>query len=228
MTMTSLPKPDGLLFDLDGVIADVGRSYRECIVRTARDFACIVTHEEIDVMKRRGNANNDWALTQDLLIKNGKRPALSAIVRRFQGHYHGSYGRPGLCEGESLLIESGLLREITARFPSAIVTGRPRKEADSFLERYGISHCFRLIVAMEDAPLKPSHVGVQRAIDKLGLICPWMVGDTPDDMKAASAAGIVAIGVVPGIESNEEREALIAAGAVLVLSDINDIRRYLN
>ncbi len=228
MTLQSIPRPDGILFDLDGVIADVGNSYRACIIRTAADFGCEVSLEDIDAAKRLGNANDDWVLTRDLLAKRGVSAVIEDVIQRFQVHYLGVPGRAGLREKETLLIEPDLLRGATRRYPSAIVTGRPREDVNRFLQAYRIEDCFRYVVAMEDAPSKPSPDGIRLAMGVLGLVSPWMIGDTPDDMNAAVAAGITPIGVASGSGYEANRNALLASGAVVVISDINDIQGVLN
>jgi phosphoglycolate phosphatase-like HAD superfamily hydrolase len=82
---------------------------------------------------------------------------------------------------------------------------------------------------MEDAPSKPSPDGIRLAMGELGLANPWMIGDTPDDMNAAVAAGITPIGVAAsGLGYDKNRKVLLASGAVVVISDTNDIQRLLN
>jgi phosphoglycolate phosphatase-like HAD superfamily hydrolase len=54
------------------------------------------------------------------------------------------------------------------------------------------------------------------------------VGDTVDDMEAACAAGIPAVGIVNDPESRKsQREVLIQAGAMAVLDDVNEIMEVL-
>lgn len=50
-------------------------------------------------------------------------------------------------------------------------------------------------VCMEDAPAKPSPEPVLMALKKLNVKRALMIGDTPDDIRAASGAGVVGIGV---------------------------------
>ena len=228
MMQSSLPQPDGLLFDLDGVIADVRESYLRCIIETAADLGCVVSESDVETAKRRGRANNDWVLTRELLIERGIRVDLDEVTRIFQNRYLGSSGQPGARERERLLAPTELLQSLTTRYPSAIVTGRPRDEAEWFLGRFDISQCFRSVVAMEDAPLKPAPAGVLLAMKRLGITRPWMLGDTPDDMTAATAAGVVPVGVTSIIENEETRRALIDSGARLVISNIREIPRYLD
>jgi beta-phosphoglucomutase-like phosphatase (HAD superfamily) len=54
------PNICAVLFDMDGVLASVGNSYREAIIQTCARFGCIITQEMISLEKKKGNANNDW------------------------------------------------------------------------------------------------------------------------------------------------------------------------
>ena len=56
--------PQAILFDLDGVIADVSQSYRRAIIETAASFGVTLSPDRIAAAKRAGNANNDWELTR--------------------------------------------------------------------------------------------------------------------------------------------------------------------
>ncbi len=73
---------------------------------------------------------------------------------------------------------------------------------------------------MEDAPLKPDPAPRSRlALARLGVTRAWMIGDTPDDVRAARAAGVVPLGVVaPGERRGGPPPSLLAAGAARVLS----------
>jgi len=70
---------DILIFDMDGVLIDVSRSYRETIQRTVQIYlkTCLgfkdgqaepVTNEDISLFKSTGGFNNDWDLTSGLLL----------------------------------------------------------------------------------------------------------------------------------------------------------------
>jgi len=70
---------DLLIFDMDGVLIDVSRSYRETIQRTVQIYlkTCLgfkdgdaepVTKEDISLFKSAGGFNNDWDLTAGLLV----------------------------------------------------------------------------------------------------------------------------------------------------------------
>ncbi|MBM4351823.1 MAG: HAD family hydrolase [Deltaproteobacteria bacterium] len=67
---------DLLIFDMDGVLIDVSRSYRKTIQQTIHIYlkhclglrANLVSHEEISFFKSAGGFNNDWDLTSGFLL----------------------------------------------------------------------------------------------------------------------------------------------------------------
>lgn len=229
--LQSALRPQGLLFDVDGVLADVSGSYRRAIVLTADSFGVRLTPRDIDAAKAEGNANNDWVLTHRLLDRRGVSASLSEVTARFESLYHGGDGTPGLSASERLIPERALLERLAARLPLAIVTGRPRADCEFFLDRFGLRDLFRAVVCMEDAPLKPDPAPVRLALKQLGISAAWMIGDTPDDVNAARSAGVIPIGVPPPPPTDEPdgatHAALMRAGAARVLDSLNELEMLL-
>jgi histidinol-phosphate aminotransferase len=216
--------PQALLFDLDGVIADVENSYRRCVLETAGTFGVDVTREELEAMVLEGDANNDWILTQRILASRGIAVSLDDVVSAYQKVYLGTPAAPGLRESERLLVSREVLARLADRLPLAIVTGRPREEAEWFLDKEGLTELFPVVVCMEDGPLKPDPAPVLKARSLLGIKRAWMVGDTPDDIRAAARAGVVPIGVVaPGPDPAASAAALRDSGAATVVAAIDDL-----
>ncbi len=66
-------KIDGLIFDMDGVLVDVSRSYRFAIEKTVNYFLAKsginskTSQEDINVMKEISGFNNDWDLSYELI-----------------------------------------------------------------------------------------------------------------------------------------------------------------
>ena len=144
--------PQGLLFDLDGVIADVEASYRRCILETAGGFGVEVTREEVATEVLAGDANNDWVLTQRIMAGRGVEVSLDDVTRAFQEAYLGTSTSPGLRESERMLVPVDVLSRLAERLPLAIVTGRPREEAEWFLDKEELTDLFPTVVCMEDGP----------------------------------------------------------------------------
>lgn len=49
------PTFKAVLFDMDGVLASVGNSYRQAIVQTGEHFGIKISHEDIAIEKKKGN-----------------------------------------------------------------------------------------------------------------------------------------------------------------------------
>jgi histidinol-phosphate aminotransferase len=226
--LTAACAPEALLLDMDGVIADTSGSYRRAIVETARAFGVVATAAQVAAVKRAGDANNDWIVTARLLRSAGVTPPFEEVKARFEELYQGTPGRPGLCETERLLCERSTLEALASRLPLGIVTGRPAHDARAFLDRFGLGPLFRAVVTMEEAPLKPDPAPVRLCLDRLGVRAAWMVGDTPDDARAARGAGVVPLGVVaPGDEPAATTAALLSAGAARVLPSLGSLLEVL-
>ncbi len=171
-----------------------------------------------------GDANNDWVLTQRILAGRGVEASLEAITEVYQHVYLGTSTSAGLRESERLLVARDLLSSLADRLPLAIVTGRPREEAEWFLEKEGLTDLFQAVICLEDGPLKPDPAPVRTAVSRLGVERTWMVGDTPDDIRAAAGASVVPIGIVaPGPDPATSAAALREAGAATVLAAIDDL-----
>jgi histidinol-phosphate aminotransferase len=222
--------PTAILFDMDGVLADVSSSYREAIVRTCAQYGVAVTRDDIHAVKAAGDANNDWVVTQRLLSARGVAAPLPEVTSRFEAHYQGTDAAPGLRSTERLLMSADSLRSLAQRFRLGLVTGRPRADAERFLREKGIDGIFHASVCMEDAPLKPDPAPVRACLAALGdaAMPAWMIGDTRDDVVASRRAGVVPLGVTPPGASHETMtRELLAAGAARVLDNVNTLLEML-
>jgi len=220
-------RPQALLLDMDGVIADVSGSYRRAIRLVAESFGVELVPGDVVAAKAEGDANNDWALTRRLLARRGVEATLEEVTSRFESLYHGASDRPGLAAAERLIPSRETLQRLAAKRPLAIVTGRPRRDCEAFLARFGLAGLFRAVVCMEDAPAKPDPAAVRLALDRLGVEAAWMVGDTPDDIVASRRAGVVPLGILPpggeGTERNEMTLAIERAGSARVLESLEQL-----
>lgn len=212
---TSL-RPEALLFDLDGVLADVDGSQTSAIIQTAANYGVELVRADIDRAKATGDSNDDWALTWKLCRSRGAQVSLEEITHRFETLYQGEAGTPGLKLNERPLVTPYELASWASRYPIGVVTGRPRSDAEEFLQRTGLDASISTLVTRDEAPLKPDPKPVRLALERLGVDRAWMIGDTVDDVAAARGARVVPIGVVaPGADPSISRAALSGAAAVL-------------
>lgn len=224
--LASVIDPEALLFDLDGVLADVEQSQTKAIIETAAHLGAVVTRHDVEMTRAAGNANDDWELTWRLCTDAGVRVSLEEVTHRFETIYQGSDGEPGLKLNETVLVDPTTMAALAARLPIGVVTGRPRSDAEEFLGRFGLGEWLSALVTREDAALKPDPEPVRLAMERLGVDTAWMVGDTPDDVTAARAAGVVPVGVIPpGRDPGLARIAL--AGAARVLDETADLKEIL-
>jgi len=94
------------------------------------------------------------------------------------------------------------------------------------MKRFDLYKYFSSVVCLEDAPLpKPDAAPTLKALKDLGVSKAILIGDTPDDISSATFARIIGVGalVVPGADKPTTRAAIQAAGAVTILTDINQI-----
>ncbi len=220
--------PGALLFDMDGVLADVSGSYRRAIIDTAISWGVELRSEDVADAKARGGATDDWELTRRLLAERGLDVGTDEVTERFERLYQGTEESPGLRRFESSRIGRDVLERLASRLLLGVVTGRPRADAERFLEEHGIGDLFSAVVCMEDAPSKPDPAPVALALDRLGVATAWMVGDSPDDVRAARASRVLPIGVVAsGDDHGKTTAALEAAGAATVLNEPSEIEEVL-
>jgi len=220
--------PQAIVFDLDGVLADVRESQRGAMIATAAAYRVTVTMQDIEAALRAGDAANDWIVTQRLIAARGVQTDLASVTASFQALYVGADGSPGLRERERLIVSRALLERLSKHLPLAVVTGRPREEARWFLEREKVADLFRAVVCMEDAARKPDPTPVRLALTRLGVLRAWMVGNTPDDVRAAAGASVVPLGIVaPGDDLAATAGALNEAGAARVLDRLADLEELL-
>ena len=227
-TLRRILCPEAILFDMDGVLVDEGPSYRESIRQTCKFFGESFTSDEIADLKLCGDANNDWIFTHRILTQRGCKLEYEDVKSRFELFLQGDEHTPGLWNREIQLVNTGWLKSIAARYPLGIVTGRPRNDAIRFLKNAGIDELFSAIVCMEDGPRKPNPSNVRTAMRQLRVDSAWMIGDTPDDINAAHAAGIASVGIAaPQDDSVLATRRLLEAGASTVVANLQQLGEVL-
>lgn len=220
-----------LAFDMDGVLVDVHDSYRRAIMETVRALGGgEVTPADVQALKNEGGYNNDWDLSQELLRRRGIDIAYGRVVEIFTEFYQGS-NWDGLILTERWLLPLELLEQLRRQFRLAIFTGRPRADAEFVLRRFNVEAAFERIIALEDvANGKPNPEGLVKVAE---IMAPSPViayiGDTIDDGRCATAAGVPFVGVLPSTHlSYQELQSLFQAiGASAIVEDVAAAARHL-
>jgi HAD superfamily phosphatase len=214
-----------VVFDIDGVIRDVGSSYRRALADTVAEFtggAYRPTAVEIDQLKGEGIWNNDWEASRELIYRyfEGQRKTRSElnldydqVIAYFQTKYRGTdpVNWNGYICNEPILASLEYFCSLTAaNIPWGFFSGATKGSASYILERrLGLNA--PILVAMDDAPGKPDPTGLfltvaQLAsqhgdIESLPII---YVGDTVADMQTIIKAravqaerDFIAVGVLP-------------------------------
>lgn len=215
-----------IVFDMDGVLVEVGGSYRESIRETVRHFTGETpSHDLIQDFKNQGGWNNDWLLSHRLIADKGVAVEYAEVVDHFNRVFLGDNG-DGLIRYENWMPKPGLLEELSKVAKLAIFTGRAKFEADITLNRHAANITFDPLVCDDSVPNpKPAPDGLllikQRYPDEL----IWYLGDTVDDARSAQAAGVAFIGVSTPHNSRhaEITELLKHNGAFTVIEDINQL-----
>ena len=219
-----------IVFDMDGVLAEVTESYREAIVQTVRAFTGrTVTRDAIQDYKNQGGWNNDWALSQKIAADFGTQIDYDTVIEKFNEFFLGEDGN-GLIQRESWFPQPGLLERLGERHGLSLFTGRLRYEADITLRRFAPDVTFDPMICADDVVAsKPAPEGlhaIQRMKPGHKL---WYVGDTVDDARCARAAGVPFIGIAA--RTHTKRDHLIALfeeeNAVAILENVNEIEEAL-
>ena len=163
--------------------------------------------------------------------------------------FHAEYGEPpliyhgdGLIRRETLIPNLQSLQSLNQLVPLGIATGRPRNQATFALRAHNIEKFFRALVTHEDnvdaaekhfvatgqrvsfgKPHPFSLLYAARQIAPAKSRCAY-IGDTLDDIRAAQAAGFVAIGcLAPAEDKTKMRAEFARVGADVVIENPDDL-----
>lgn len=127
-------------------------------------------------------------------------------------------------EGRRPLADVADVQALAALRPLGVVTGCPRRLAESVLARHGFAPFVKTLVASEDGPGKPDPAPVTLALQRLGATSAWMVGDNPGDVTAARGVGVVPLALAPrGIGGEAHAERLRASGVARLVASLRDV-----
>lgn len=207
---------EAVLFDWDGTLMDT----KGAIVQSYRDVSTELygspypedPAELEEILQLRGQE-------AFLIVAKGDEAQAAVVKDRF-GHHYGvnqsaATAFPGVPEALRELVDLGI------RVGVATSKARSRFEADA--RSAGVLDLFAVTITGDDvSAAKPDPEPVTAAVEALGLQpsqC-FYVGDGPNDVRAARAAGTVTVGVTYGFHpaemQAEDPDVVVATPAEIV------------
>ncbi|MCP4710194.1 MAG: HAD family hydrolase [Planctomycetes bacterium] len=205
-----------IIFDLDGTLvdtaADLANAMNFGLAKSGRPVHSVEACKQmigsgIKVFAERALGADNQDLRDEVLLA-------------MKGRYHDKcfeYSR--LYEGIFDVVNK--LRAGGIRL--AVLTNKDQGDAERIIEHFFGAEAFEYVVGVVgNRGLKPDIGGTMRIIESMGLEREdfLLVGDSPQDIQTAAAAGIRSVGVSWGFRS---REDLAEAGADMVIDGAGEI-----
>ncbi|MQY26736.1 HAD family hydrolase [Nocardia aurantia] len=171
------------LFDLDGVIIDTRTATKEALRTLALAAATPVDSAALDACVLLPPV--------DALESLGVPEAREAYRDQFDDALSLAIGRLRVFDA----VVAGMAALAEAGAGLGIVTAQARDRL-LYLLPPAVKELVDVVIAHEDAPAKPAPDGILAACTHLGVPAEraLFVGDTPTDVQAAHAAGVLAVG----------------------------------
>lgn len=194
-------RPIAVLFDLDGTLIDSIGLLLACVHHAFADF------------RGRRPTDAEWVagigtpLAQQMAAYTDDPAAVATLTQRyrtFQREQHDAQTSvfPGTLEMLATLAERG--------HPMGIVTSKSDEMMRRGIEHTGIAHYMSVAIGADACTRhKPDPFPVHLALDRLGYASDEavFVGDSPHDVNAGNAAGVVTIAALWGPFTREQLTA---------------------
>jgi len=194
--------PPAVLFDLDGTLINS----IELLLSSAR--------HAFEGWHRQVPTEAEWIrgigtpLVEQLRAYAANDEEVSHLLGRYRRYQHEHHDRLTRCYDDVPEVVAGLA---SRGHPLAVVTSKATPIANQSLSFVGLDRYFPVIVGFDDTTRhKPDPEPVRVALERLGVSADRtvFVGDSPHDVHAGNAAGVVTIAATWG---PFDRETLAAA-----------------
>ena len=215
--------PAALLLELEGVLVDTLAARRDALAHALAERGLALADDLLAHAADGRAPTVAAARAAELLAHERGAPPLDAIdvdlVALGAARAFADRAAPGM----SLVPGArDALHALGHAVTLAVVTRAPARIAEDAIALAGLDAVVRVVVAAEHvAAPKPSPAGHLRALARLGrtrAVAPQRVvalEDGPDGIAAATAAGVLALGVCRGAPDARERGAWVASAGDL-------------
>jgi HAD superfamily hydrolase (TIGR01509 family) len=213
----SLPrKVQAVVFDMDGLLVDTETVSREAMILAARQQGVELPH---DLFIRMVGLN---FATSGPLVAEHFGPAFDVPIFQAEStRLFRAAGELGVALKDGVVELLDFLDEM--KLPRAIATSSPHLDVERNLGRHGLRQRFDAIVAGGDYPRsKPFPDPFLKAAEVLGVDPPYCIAleDSHNGIRAAHAAGMMAVMVPDLLEPNEEMHAL----CVRIIDSLHEVQ----
>jgi len=223
--------PKILIFDVDGVLVDVRRSYWHSGLETMRFITGKrATWSELHKWKSKPGNNDDWNMVSNWATALGYPTTYEQARAAFQPFYWGKNGKGGNVRKEKLVVTPRQIERWARRFDLNLFTGRTRQEFSYTFDRWPATRHFRRVITMDDVKRKKPHPdGLLKILGRRDPGTALYVGDNIDDALAARDAHVPFMAILPpGTFEYRKRAARFRElGALALLSGILDLNHRL-
>ncbi|MGB3544209.1 HAD family hydrolase [Rubrivirga sp.] len=234
-----LDRIDGVVFDIDGTLADTD-DHLVAQIATVLDAIPLISGRRATDLARRlvMGAETPVNAAYGALDKLGLDDEMSAVkakVKDLLEHVRGQRERAESHPADAADevphdmvpgVEQ-MVREVAARYPISAMSTGGEIRIRAFLKHHGVLDLFAAVAGAQTTPrMKPFPDPLVFCADAMGVDparC-LVVGDTTVDMETAQAGEAQAVGVLCGFGTEDE---LRASGADLILATTSDLLNVL-
>jgi phosphoglycolate phosphatase len=209
-----------VVFDLDGTLidssADLAAAVNATLARIAPSAPALPLERIRSFVGHGARALVERTLAEAGLPERAEE-VLPVFLEVYRGHMlDRTRLYPGVAEA---------LKELEGR-SLAVLSNKPGDMSRAILEGLGVKHLFTRICGPEDVPArKPDPAGLRQLMEEARATPAdtAMVGDSPVDVRAGRAAGVLTVGVSYGLDPDGLRDH----PPDVILDDIRELPGYL-